>query len=86
MQFYYGSPLGFQPMPNGLENRTPRSVRQQQAYRATQVGSVAGVAFVLTTILAIFGAIGAGLPIVTLLITAICALRFAQVTGYRRKR
>jgi hypothetical protein len=72
-------------MPNGLQNRTPRSVRQHQAYRTAQVGSVAGVAFVLTTILAIFGAIGAGLPIVTLLITALCALRFAQVTGIRRR-
>ncbi len=73
-------------MANGLQNRTPRSVKQLQAYRAVQVGSVAGVAFVLTTILAIFGAIGAGLPIVTLLITALCALRFAQVTGFRQRR
>ncbi len=73
-------------MANGLQNRTPRSARQLQAYRATQVGAVAGAAFILTTILALFGAIGAGLPIVTLLITALAALRFAQVTGYRRRR
>ncbi len=47
---------------------------------------MAAVAFVLTTILAIVGAIGDGLPIVTLLITALCALRFAQVTGFRQRR
>ncbi len=73
-------------MPNSLQNRTPRSVRQQQAYRAVQVGSTAGVAFVVTTILAIVGAIGSGLPIVLLLLTALCALRFAQVTGFRQRR
>jgi hypothetical protein len=73
-------------MPNGLQNRTPRSVRQLQAYRAVQAGSVAGAAFVLTTILAIVGAIGDGLPIVMLLVTVLCALRFAQVTGMRGRR
>lgn len=73
-------------MPNSLQNRTPRSVRQHQAYRAVQVGSVAGAAFLVGTILAIVGVIGDGLPIVMLLVTVLCALRFAQVTGLRQRR
>jgi hypothetical protein len=70
-------------MAGGLDKRTSRSVRQHQAYRAIQVGTVSGAAFVLTTILAIVGAIGDGLPIVLLLVTVLCVLRFAQVTGLR---
>jgi hypothetical protein len=73
-------------MAGGLERRTPKSVKEAQAFRAIQVGSVAGVGFVVTEVLAIAGVLGEGLPIILLLVTVFAALRFAMVTGYRRSR
>jgi len=61
-------------------------MKQAQAYRAVQVGSVGGVAFVGTTVLAFAGAISALLPIICLLVTILAVLRFSQVTGLRGKR
>ena len=72
-------------MAGGLQNRTPRSVREAQAFRAVRIGSVAAVAFLVTQILEIAGILGEGLPIVLLLATIMCVLRFAQLTGLRRR-
>ena len=68
-----------------LQRRTPRSVREAQAYRAVQVGAIAGTGLVVTVVLWIAGAIGAGLPIVLLLLTVLAVLRFANVTGMRER-
>jgi hypothetical protein len=73
-------------MAGGLERRGSRSVREAKAFRALQVGSVSAVAFVVTTLLAIVGAIGDGLPIVFLLVAILSVLRFSQVTGMRKRR
>jgi FtsH-binding integral membrane protein len=73
-------------MARDLQRRSPRSVREAQAYRAVQVGTVSAGAFVVTLVLAIVGTIGAGLPIVLLLLTALAAFRVASVTGWRKRR
>jgi len=62
---------------------TPRSVREQRAYRMAVAGSVAGIVGVVGLVLAIAGVIGAGLPIVALIVAAICAFRFMVNIGAR---
>jgi hypothetical protein len=67
-----------------LERRgsyTPRSVREQRAYRLTVVGGVAGLAGVVGIVLAIFGVIGAGLPILLLVVAAVCAFLFRRAVS-----
>lgn len=73
-------------MAGGLENRPSRSVQEAKAFRAIQVGSVSGAAFILTTVFALAGAIGATLPILFLLLTILCVARFASVTGVVKRR
>ena len=68
-----------------LQRRQPRSVREAQAYRAVQVGALTGTGFAVTLVLWIAGAVGAGLPIVLLLLTVVALLRFANVTGLRER-
>jgi hypothetical protein len=67
-----------------LERRpghTPKRVREQRAYRMVVVGGVAGVAGTVGLLLAIFGVIGAGLPILALVISFICALLFRRIVS-----
>jgi CHASE2 domain-containing sensor protein len=69
-----------------LEKRggyTPRRVREQRAYRMVVVGSVAGIVGVGGLVLAIAGVISAALPIVALIVAAICAFRFMANVGSR---
>jgi putative flippase GtrA len=59
-----------------LERRgsyTPRRSREQRAYRLAVVGGIAGAVGVVGFALAIFGVIGSGLPILALIIAAVCA-------------
>ena len=51
---------------------TPRRVREQRAYWLVMGGGAAGLAGVAGLVLAIFGVIGAGLPILLLIIAAVC--------------
>jgi hypothetical protein len=70
----------------GLERRggyTPRRVREQRAYRLAASGSVAGVVGVVGLVLSIAGVIGATLPIIALLIAALCAFGFSRTVGSR---
>jgi hypothetical protein len=68
---------------SNLERRTPRSVRERRAYRLVQVGSVSGLAGVVTLVLAIVGVMSAGLPVLLLIIAALCAYGFMRTTGMR---
>jgi hypothetical protein len=56
----------------------PRRVREQRAFTLTVVGGVAGLAGVVGFALAIFGVIGVGLPILALLVAAVCAFLFKR--------
>jgi hypothetical protein len=68
----------------GLEKRgnyTPRRVREQRAFRLIVIGGTTGTLGAVGLVLAIFGAIGAGYPILLLAIAAICGLLFRRITG-----
>jgi hypothetical protein len=64
-------------------DRLPRSTREAKAYRSLQVGGAAGVGFIVTTVLAVAGVIGALLPIVLLIATLGAGYRFLKITGQR---
>ena len=62
-----------------LEKRggyTPRRVRERRAYRLVVTGGVAGTVGVAGVVLAVVGIIGWTLPIVALIVTAICVATF----------
>jgi hypothetical protein len=70
----------------GLEKRgsyTPRQVRERRAYQLVLVGGAAGAVGVVSLVLAIAGVVGAGLPIIALIVAAVCLLMFRRVTGTR---
>jgi hypothetical protein len=60
---------------------TPRKAREQKAYRMVQVGTIAGVGTVGTGLLAIFGVLGWGIPIILAILTALCVFGFRRVAG-----
>lgn len=62
---------------------TPRRAREQRAYRLVVAGGVAGVVGVVGIVLAIAGVIGATLPIIALIVAALCAWGFARTVGRR---
>ena len=62
---------------------TPRRAREQRAYRLVQVGGVTGAAGVIGLVLALVGVIGVGLPIVLLIVAALCFFAFQRSTGQR---
>jgi hypothetical protein len=55
---------------------TPRRTREQRAYRATVVGSSAGVVAVVGILLDIVGVIGATLPIIAIIVALVCLVVF----------
>ena len=65
-----------------LERRpsyTPRQVREKRAYRLVVGGTVAGVAGAVGIVLAIAGVIGAGFPILLLVVAAVCGWLFRRM-------
>ena len=62
---------------------TPRRTREQRAYRLAVTGGVAGTIGVVGLVLAIAGVIGAGLPLIALIIAALCAFGFTRMVGSR---
>jgi multisubunit Na+/H+ antiporter MnhG subunit len=69
-----------------LEKRggyTPRRTREQRAYRLVVAGGVAGTVGVVGVVLAIAGVIGATLPVIALIVAAICIVMFRQMTSTR---
>ena len=71
---------------SNLEKRggyTPRRAREQRAYRLAVTGAGAGIVGVVGIVLAVAGVVGAWLPIVALLVAAICAWGFTRTVGSR---
>jgi hypothetical protein len=67
-----------------LERRgsyTPRKTREQRAYRLVIAGGALGAVGVVGIILAIAGVIGAGLPIIALILAAVCWFLFTRAVG-----
>jgi hypothetical protein len=61
----------------------PRRQREQRAYRLVVTGSVAGIVGVVGLVLAVVGAIGYGIPIIALIVAAICVAMFRSITTPR---
>lgn len=62
---------------------TPRRAREQRAYRLVQASASAGVVGVVSLVFAIVGVIGFTLPVVALIVAAICFVLFQRATGQR---
>lgn len=65
--------------PSG--SRSPRRAREQRAYALVMVGGGAALAAVVGFVLAVFGAIGAGLPLLALVIAVVCGLLFRRTVS-----
>ena len=60
---------------------TPRRAREQRAYRLVVTGGVAGAVGVVSLVLAIAGAIGDTLPVVSIIVAVICAVLFRRMVN-----
>jgi hypothetical protein len=69
---------------NDLERRgsyVPRRTREQRAYRLVVAGGTLGVVAVVGFVLAIAGVIGWGIPILALVLAAVCGLLFRRAVS-----
>lgn len=67
-----------------LERRgsyTPRRTREQRAYRLAVAGGVLGAAGAVGLVLAVFGVVGAGLPLLLLIVAAVCGFLFKRAVS-----
>jgi CHASE2 domain-containing sensor protein len=60
---------------------TPRRIREQRAYRLAAGGGLAGVLGVVGIVLALAGVIGAAVPILALVVAAVCAVLFRRAVS-----
>jgi hypothetical protein len=66
----------------GLQKRgnyTPRRVRERRANQLVVAGGAAGLVGVVGLVLAVVGVIGAAVPILALVVAAVCAFWFRRV-------
>jgi hypothetical protein len=72
---------------NSLEprrsSRLSRSDRERRGYRLVLVGGVSAAVAVVGFVLAIFGAIGGGIPLVAAVVAIICLVMFRRLVGSR---
>lgn len=71
---------------SNLEKRgsyTPRRAREQRAYRLLLASGAAGTVGVVGLVLAVVGVIGSGLPIIALIVAAICVILFRRTVAGR---
>jgi hypothetical protein len=69
-----------------LEKRggyTPKRAREQRAYRLIVTGGVAGTVGVVGAVLAVAGLITWGVPIIALILAAICVAMFRSIVTPR---
>ena len=59
-------------------SRPSRRQREQRAYNLVLAGGALGLVFVVGTLLAIFGVIGWGIPILAAILAVVCALLFRR--------
>ena len=62
---------------------TPRRAREQRAYRLAVTGAGAGGVGVICVVLAAVGVVSWSLPIILLIVAALCAFAFMRATGQR---
>ena len=69
---------------NDLERRgsyVPRRTREQRAYRLVVAGGTLGAVALVGFVLAIAGVIGWGIPILVLVLAAVCGLLFRRAVS-----
>jgi hypothetical protein len=69
---------------SGLEpsrSRLPRRTREQRAFRLVVAGGTFAVVAVVGFVLAIAGAIGAGIPFLAAVLAVVCWLLFRRTVG-----
>ena len=77
----YGWPMAdLERRPGG---RLTRRQREQRAFQLVVVGGVAGAVGVVGVVLAIAGVVGAGIPILALILAAVCFVLFRRTVGVR---
>lgn len=62
---------------------TPRRVREQRAYRLAVVGATTGGLGVITLVLSVVGVVSLGIPVILLIVAALCAYGFVRTTSRR---
>ncbi len=62
---------------------TPRRTREQRAYRLVVTGGVAGTVGVVGLLLSFAGVIGAGIPIIAIVVAIVCLVMFRSMTSAR---
>jgi hypothetical protein len=62
-------------------NYTPRRERERRAYQLVVTGGVAGAVGVVTLVLALVGAIGYTLPVVSIIVAVICVVMFRRMVN-----
>ncbi len=60
---------------------TPKAAREKRAYRLILIGSVAGILGCIGIVLSLVGILGAGLPILAIVIAVVCALLFRRTVS-----
>jgi hypothetical protein len=58
-----------------------RRRKEQRGYQLVMVGGGAGLVAVVSGLLAIFGVIGWGLPVVALVVAVVCIFLFRRLVG-----
>ncbi len=64
-------------------NYSPRRTREQRAYRLVVAGGVTGAVGVIGALFAIVGVIGWTLPIIALIVAAVCIFMFRAMVRPR---
>jgi hypothetical protein len=64
--------------------RMSRRQREQRAYQLVMVGGGASVVAVVSGLLAIFGVLGWGLPLIAVVVAVICFVLFRRLAGTSR--
>jgi hypothetical protein len=62
-------------------SRLPRRSREQRAYRLVVAGGAFGVIAVVGFVLAIAGVVGWGIPLLSAVLAAVCALLFRRTVS-----
>ena len=65
------------------ESYKPRRVREKRAFQLVVGGTVAGAVGIVGLVLWIAGVIGAGLPIIALIVAVVCAVMFRRMVSPR---
>lgn len=58
-----------------------RRQREDRAYQLVVAGGIAGLVAVVGIVLAVIGVVGSGVPVLALIVAAICGLLFRKTVG-----